>query len=68
MIQSLRAKFTPQHNEEELLRRAMGHFYLNRKAREQLKRRLRGYNISQMSEAEIYAVVRDVIKDLSDNH
>ncbi|MBK9945555.1 MAG: hypothetical protein IPP13_28525 [Kouleothrix sp.] len=64
MLNTLRAKFSPQYDEEELLRRAMGHLYLNKKAREQLKRRLRGYNISEMSEAQIYAVVRDVIETL----
>lgn len=31
MLNTLRAKFSPQYDEEELLRRAMGHLYLNKR-------------------------------------
>ena len=50
--------------EEELLQRAMGTLYYNDKAREQIRRRLRGRDISEMSEAEIYSLVNDVIRSM----
>jgi SOS response regulatory protein OraA/RecX len=51
-------------DEEELLQRAMGQLYYNDKAREQIRRRLRGRDISEMDEADIYELVNEVISNM----
>jgi hypothetical protein len=53
-----------QQDEEALLRRAMGQLYRNRPAREMLRERLQGRDITQMREEDIYAMVRDVVRSL----
>jgi len=62
MFKFPRTKSRP--TEEELLRRAMGQLYDNTRAREHIRRQLRGRDVSSMSEAEIYALVREVISDM----
>jgi hypothetical protein len=64
MFKNLKRRMSSHRNEEELLRRAMGQLYLNQAAREMLSQRLRGRDISDMSEAQIYALVREVINDM----
>ena len=53
-----------QPDEEALLRRAMGQLYRNSPAREMLRERLQGRDISRMREEDIYAMVRDVVRNL----
>jgi hypothetical protein len=53
-----------RQNEEALLRRAMGQLYSNRSAREMLREQLKGRDISDMREEDIYAMVRDIVRRL----
>ena len=51
-------------DEEELLQRAMGQLYYNERAREQIRRRLRGRDIAEMDDADIYALVDEVLSNM----
>jgi hypothetical protein len=62
MFSSLRRTLVgAQPSEEDLLRRAMGQLYSNAAARERISQRLRGYDIENMNENDIYNVIRDVL-------
>jgi hypothetical protein len=54
-------------DEEELLKRAMGHLYLNPRARDAIRRRLGRRKISKMSEQELFALVSEIIEEVQFN-
>lgn len=64
MLSILKGHSPSRASEEELLQRAMGHLYLNRKARELIRKRLGRRDITRMSDAEIFEVVADVINEI----
>ena len=53
-----------ERDEEELLQRAMGQLYYDERAREQIRRRLRGRDISEMDDADIYELVNEVLRNM----